>query len=293
MGLLSGYGSDESASSAGEPGAKRRRVVRLDYAKLPVSRPLPLPSREAAAQQLLEEPEEAEGAESEDEDSESSSNDSANEGRQEQSPALDEEAISMAEMPSSLVDLLPRPKKEMAAPLLSDSQVDIDFATAGKPKEKPQAMGDTNAWVVRAAQVPEVEETQDELPERLQKHPLLRTLQASPAGPTQAEVAHLTSSSAKLLHISADSMKDPNWRLNNLVSGQPGLLRASRVPADISQYDQARWQGSTLSNPSKTQKRKHHINWLAQEAIEKEAEDLDRAAGGKLTKAQTRSRYGW
>ena len=26
----------------------------LDYAKLPVSRPLPLPSREAAAQQLLE-----------------------------------------------------------------------------------------------------------------------------------------------------------------------------------------------------------------------------------------------
>ncbi|CAE7828076.1 unnamed protein product, partial [Symbiodinium necroappetens] len=279
-----------------------RRVVRLDYAKLPMSRPLPLPLAKQAAAATDELPEQEEGdttdpdatSESENQVQESlSSNENSDKEVQEtELPPMEEDVLSSAEPSSSLVSLLPRPKKELLDPG-KESQIEIDFATAGKPREKPHAAGDANAWVVRAAHVPEITEAQEAPSARLLKHPLLRTLQASPAGPSQADVDHLTSSSAKVLHISADSMKDPDWRLNNLVTGQPGLLRASRVPSEISQYDQERWQSTTMSNPSKTQKRKHHINWLAHEAIEKEQEDLDRAAGGRMFKAQTRSRYGW
>mmetsp|Transcript_35099 Transcript_35099/g.72141 ORF Transcript_35099/g.72141 Transcript_35099/m.72141 type:complete len:302 (+) Transcript_35099:37-942(+) len=301
MGLLSGYGSDESTSSDDRKVAKRRRVVRLDYAKLPMSRPLPLPLAKQAAAATEELPGQEEGdstdpnatSESENQESLSGNESSEKEAQETELPPMDEDVFSSAEPSLSLVSLLPRPKKELVLDPGKESQIEIDFATAGKPKEKPHAMGDANAWVVRAAHVPEITEAQEAPSARLLKHPLLRTLQASPAGPSQAEVDHLMSSSAKVMHISADSMKDPEWQMNNLLTGQPGLLRASRVPSEISQYDQVRWQSTTMSNPSKTQKRKHHINWLAHEAIEKEQEDLDRAAGGKLTKAQTRSRYGW
>ncbi|CAE7546792.1 unnamed protein product [Symbiodinium sp. CCMP2592] len=268
-----------------------------------MSRPLPLPLAKQAAAATEELPGQEEGdstdpnatSESENQVQESlSGNESSEKEAQETELAsMDEDVFSSAGPSSSLVSLLPRPKKEPVLDPGKESQIEIDFATAGKPKEKPHAMGDANAWVVRAAHVPEITEAQEAPSARLLKHPLLRTLQASPAGPSQAEVDHLTSSSAKVMHISADSMKDPDWQMNNLLTGQPGLLRASRVPSEISQYDQVRWQSTTMSNPSKTQKRKHHINWLAHEAIEKEQEDLDRAAGGKLTKAQTRSRYGW
>jgi len=292
MGLLTGYGSDDSSSEKSGQPARKRRVIRLDYAKLPISRPLP-PIGVTETKQEQESRSPSDGEQEESGSGIQSSEDEADNEKEEAEVADAEDNMSSVLAPTTLAHFLPAPRQAVPANLQSQSQVEIDYSVVGKPTEKPKSVG-ANAWIIRPRKnVPEVEESQEELPASLLKHPMLRTLQSGPAGPSQADVEHLKSESAKVIHIRADSMKDPDWKLNNLVSGQPGLLRASRVPSEISQYDQERWQSTTLSNPSKTQKRKHHINWLAHEAIEKEAEDLDRAAGGKLTKAQTRSRYGW
>eukprot|EP00913_Durusdinium_trenchii_P009319 g8757.t1 len=73
-------------------------------------------------------------------------------------------------------------------------------------------------------------------------------------------------------------MQDKDWKMNSLLVGQPGYMRGYAVPKGVSQFDTDQ---------------KSHINWLAQDAINKEAEHLDRAAQGKMSKAQTYGRYGW
>ncbi|CAJ1377305.1 unnamed protein product [Effrenium voratum] len=278
MGLLDGYDSDESTAPERNT---RRRVVRLDYAKLPVSRRLDPAAREVPARIVEPDAGEleklAQAKQKEDSESECSGSDSDDTSRPE--PASNCEAPVGA-----LPFLLPAPKAEGQA-----ASIEIDFKALGKPREKPQAASQVNAWLIKRPFAPTVEEEEEEqFPESLLKHPMLR----SRAGPTQSEVAELQSRK-KVVHIRADSMKDPDWQLNSLLVGQPGHLRGHAVPTAVSQFETEEWNQSTLSYPSRSQKRKSQINWLAQEAINKEAEHLDRVAHGKQCKAQTWHKYGW
>merc|ERR1712228_1045002 len=93
--------------------------------------------------------------------------------------------------------------------------------------------------------------------------------------------------------VTSDELRDPDWYLHNQVSGGPGLHAGKKVPLEISAYDATKWHQTTHKDPSRIQKRKHQINWLAHEAMEKEAEMLDRAASSRLTKSQTQMKYGW
>ncbi|CAK0845755.1 unnamed protein product, partial [Prorocentrum cordatum] len=88
-------------------------------------------------------------------------------------------------------------------------------------------------------------------------------------------------------------MMDPDWSMNNLIHGGPGLHSGKTVAEEVSMYETEAWKKTTLANPNRTQKRKHQINWLAQEAIDKEAEMLDRQANGRMSKGQTAMKYGW
>jgi hypothetical protein len=45
--------------------------------------------------------------------------------------------------------------------------------------------------------------------------------------------------------------------------------------------------------PTKTQRRKHQLNWLAYEAAQKEVEMMERQAEAKRTKQEVRRKYGW
>jgi Mitotic checkpoint regulator, MAD2B-interacting len=50
---------------------------------------------------------------------------------------------------------------------------------------------------------------------------------------------------------------------------------------------------STGIAASKTQKQKHHVNYLAEEAREKEAHLLEKNAAGRSKQRDTRQKYGW
>merc|ERR1711974_173093 len=93
--------------------------------------------------------------------------------------------------------------------------------------------------------------------------------------------------------IKAEELRDPDWYMANQVAGGPGLHKGRSVAVEVSNYDTAKWGQTKHANPSRVQKRKHQINWLAQEAMEKEAEMLDRNATSRLTKSQTSLKYGW
>lgn len=295
MDLLSGYGSSDDEQDASRkttsPGAGKRKL-RLDYSRLPVSRPL----QAISPRQLEQEPDagllELEAARA------ASRHGQVNGGRRsspsperKRSCSESSEADSHdAARPVAGASWLPPPKQQPAA---SSQELVIDFSAAGRPKEKQQVTAGTNAWLVRAASIPDVEEKECALPVDIFKHPMLRNARASPDGPPPEEVNYLKSNLAQLRHVSAENMRDPDWQLTSLLEGQPGLLRGGRVPSAISAYDSEQWQSTTHATPSRTQKRKHHINWLASVAIEQEAELLDRAASGRLTKAQTLARYGW
>ena len=111
-------------------------------------------------------------------------------------------------------------------------------------------------------------------------------------GPTQEDLAQMRATS-KFRNIKADDMRDPNWYMTNQITGGPGLHKGKTVTPEVSMYDSETWRRTTHADPSRIQKRKHQINWLAHEAIEKEAELLDRAASTRLSKSQTSLKYGW
>ena len=58
-------------------------------------------------------------------------------------------------------------------------------------------------------------------------------------------------------------------------------------------YDASSGETRTTQDASRTHKRKHHINSLAIQAAEREAELMEGRARGMLTKAQTQGKYGW
>jgi len=259
MGLLEGYGSSDE-----EPcHAPKKRIVA--YGKLPVSRPL-----SSGRESRRTEPElEPDAGELEKQAAAAAAQEARrSEERLGSDSSSEEENPEEANLAEQTASWLPAPKSRAA------EEVEIDFS-ASKPREKPRAAAAATAWLVKAASVPEVEEPETELPSSILKHPMLRELRDP------------------MKHIQANSLTDPDWEMNSLLSGQPGFHRGSKVADNASMYDAERWQQTTFANPSRTQKRKHHINWLASTAIEQEAELLDRAAGTSIIKAQTAARYGW
>lgn len=111
-------------------------------------------------------------------------------------------------------------------------------------------------------------------------------------GPSLDDLHHMRTV-PNFTKIAAVDIQDPDWFMKNQVSGGPGLHKGKNVAEEVSQYETSAWKKNSLSESSKTQKRKHQINWLAQEAIDNEAEMLDRNSQGKLTKSQTSMKYGW
>merc|ERR1712139_252102 len=144
---------------------------------------------------------------------------------------------------------------------------------------------------MRGVSAPDVEENVD-LPKDVMNHPMFRNDATAGAGGDRPSLAELDElKSMKFMKtISASDVQDPDWYMNNQIQG-PGLNK--KVTEEVSMYEQKTWNKTTHANPTKNHKRKHQINWLAHEAMEKEAELLDRAASSRLTKAQTSMKYGW
>lgn len=172
-----------------------------------------------------------------------------------------------------------------------EEEVQIDFDSAGKPKEKPRAMPGATSWLVQAAGVPDIVEAET-LPKSILSHPMFSEKKARRGGASWQDLQRLRSQE-RFPHIHADAMKDATWHAGDLLSSTMMHHKGKRLPSEVSMYDAEQWQTTSHANPSKIQKRKHQINWLAHEAMEKEAELLDRSAASRLTKAQTVAKYGW
>eukprot|EP00929_Paragymnodinium_shiwhaense_P000164 TRINITY_DN100405_c0_g1_i1.p1 TRINITY_DN100405_c0_g1~~TRINITY_DN100405_c0_g1_i1.p1 ORF type:complete len:283 (+),score=79.65 TRINITY_DN100405_c0_g1_i1:89-937(+) len=282
MDLLGGYGSDGEGGSSdadddngpkpqpspdpADAGPKRKKV---DISRLPISRPLAVGGGPETEEAPLKKAAELEKLR-------------PSNGR-------------------SLLDSLPAPKATLgsaggdAFESAGGGGARIDLSGIGKPKKKlPEAEPNVAGLLRTDVLLP------DEIPEAARNHALFGgngkkgpALEVGPDGPSLDDLAQMKATKS-FTSISADEMKDPNWFMNNLASaGGPGLHKGKSVPQEISQYESEKWQQSIHANPNRSQKRKHQINWLAQEAMDKEAEMLDRNASGRLTKAQTQMKYGW
>jgi len=166
--------------------------------------------------------------------------------------------------------------------------VRIDLGLSVPRKEKPTAV--VSEILRPNGAVDDIEEDSNLVPDHMARHPMFsQGLQQD--GPSQEDLAFLRRE-PKFLKINAEDMKDPDWYMKNQVAGGPGLHKGKTVPEEVSSFEGKRWKQTTHADPSRIQKRKHQINWLAHEAMENEAETLDRNASGRLTKAQTSMKYG-
>lgn len=192
----------------------------------------------------------------------------------------------------SLVASLPAPKVTLGSESSQSSAVRIDLSGLGRLKNKQHQKFVDVAGLIHKEIDHDVEE--EEVRENFQNHSMFNegSQTGCSNGPTREELDEMRSV-RNFTKIQADDMKDPNWYMTNQIAGGPGLHKGKKVPAEISSYDSNHWHGTTHANPSRIQKRKHQINWLANEAMEKEAELLDRNVSNKLTKAQTQMKYGW
>lgn len=174
-------------------------------------------------------------------------------------------------------------------------EVFIDFGKAGRPSERPRAVAASTTWLLEAPRAPEIEEPAGrDVSDQLLRHPMFRGgVQRVADGPSEADIQQLRGARGGLVHIDQDAVRDPTWCLHNRMTGGPGLHPGEKVPMEVSQYSSDEWSKTTHADPSRTQKRKHQINWLAHEAIEKEAEMLDRAASGRDIKSKSLMKYGW
>merc|ERR1719183_2201914 len=101
-------------------------------------------------------------------------------------------------------------------------------------------------------------------------HPMFASAERTPDGPSEDELARMRSMKS-FTSIDADSLRDPDWYMNEKINGASVFHKGKKLASEQSQYDVDNWNGTTDAQPSRVQKRKHQINWLANEAIEKEA----------------------
>lgn len=252
--------SDASPTSGdgGDPSdlalLKKRKI---DYSKLPTSRPL-----------NLETPKVAEEVEA---------------------PLKKAAQLAANPVGQSLLAALPPPKVTLGKETSSNS-IRLDLSDVIKPpreKSKVPVEG-----LLRPDNFADPDEEAAEVPANVLNHPMFSTHAVQPDGPSAEDLVELRKP-RQFVEVNAEDMKDPDWYLNNQISGGPGYLTKKRVSDDISMYDGQGWKQTTHANPSRVQKRKHQINWLATEAMEKEAEMLERGSQKIMSKAQTHAKYGW
>jgi len=136
-------------------------------------------------------------------------------------------------------------------------------------------------------------EDEEGVPDSAMSHPMFN-VKGGGDGPTQEELEEIRAKKGNMVFIKQTDLQSPNWQEENMISGANEMLaRHAKVPDEMSSFESKRWAQTTHAAPSKQQKRKHQINWLAGEAIDKESELADRNASGKLSKAQTSFKYGW
>jgi hypothetical protein len=259
-------GRSAGAALDGAPKTKRR----VDVSRLPISRPLSL---DPASHQR--------------------------DAKGEEAPLkrLAELDSARVEAGRSLVGLLPAPRATLGsaggdvysgAGAAGGLRLDL----SGLKKEKPREV--SAAEVLRSERsvlLPDLL-VEPEVPESAMKHALFGGGGLEQDGPSADDLHHMRKLK-DFTSIAADDLRDPDWFMANQVSGGPGLHKGKSVALEVSNYDAGAWKQTTHANPNRTQKRKHQINWLAQEAMEKEAEMLDRNANRTLTKSQTSMKYGW
>jgi len=233
---------------------KKRKI---DYSKLPTSRPLNLETPKAT----------------------------------EEVEAPLKKAAQLAANPvgQSLLAALPPPKVTLGKETSSNS-IRLDLSDVIKPpreKSKVPVEG-----LLRPDNFADPEEEAAQVPANVLNHPMFSASAVQPDGPSADDLVELRKP-RQFVEVNADDMKDPDWYMNNQIQGGPGYLTKKRVSDDASMYDGQGWKQTTHANPSRVQKRKHQINWLATEAMEKEAEMLERGSQKIQSKAQTHAKYGW
>ncbi|CAJ1435660.1 unnamed protein product [Effrenium voratum] len=170
------------------------------------------------------------------------------------------------------------------------SSIRLDLSEVIKPpREKSYAPVE---GLLRPEDYKDQDEEAADVPANVFNHPMFSTHVVQPDGPSADDLVELRKPQ-KFVELNADDMKDPDWYMKDQISGGPGYLTKKRVSDDVSMYDGQGWKQTTHANPSRVQKRKHQINWLATEAMEKEAEYLERGSQKIQSKAQTHAKYGW
>jgi len=195
------------------------------------------------------------------------------------------------------LDALPAPRVTLG--LESDmngsgSRLDLSGISFSRKKEAaPGVVFEENGNMKGKMGISCPEVAEQAIPANLLNHPMFRNDENAGAGGTPTARDLHAMRETKFLSIKSTDVQDPDWYLKNMMSGGPGLHAGKTVTDEVSMYEAKTWKETTHADPSKNQKKKHQINWLATEAMEKEAEMLDRAANSRLTKSQTSMKYGW
>lgn len=184
----------------------------------------------------------------------------------------------------SLLASLPPPKVTLGNEVHQRGMINLDLSTLTKKDRKYEKNNSAPVHLHNQMCL-----------ERTCANPMLGEAQGAVGsdGPSAEEIEEMRSINS-FTQIDAEQIRDPDWFMQSCINGGgPGLHSGKTVPSEMSMYEARSWSGTTHANPSRVQKRKHQINWLAHDAMEKEAELLDRAATSRLTKSQTQMKYGW
>mmetsp|Transcript_68928 Transcript_68928/g.165430 ORF Transcript_68928/g.165430 Transcript_68928/m.165430 type:complete len:299 (+) Transcript_68928:50-946(+) len=298
MDLLGGYGSDgsdaedtaqqASASKPTKPVAADGKK-RIDYSKLPIAKPLALEVT-APVPKAKRKGGDDESDEDEDEDDD--------EDEVEEPPlkkAAELEKVSRSEG-LSILAALPQPKSKLGDGGGRGARLDVSGFR--EPRVMPKAANPADVLKPEGSLLRPDDLAEELVPDSLASHPMFsdakvtRDGRASGDGPSEEELAQIRATK-NFTSIKAQEMTDPDWYMQSIIAGGGPAVQGKKLPEEQSMYESGKWSQSTHANPSRVQKRKHQINWLANEAMEKEAELQDRASQNRLTKAQTQMKYGW
>lgn len=289
MDALGGYGSDDSGDSdeapqakpepAPAPGAKRK----IDFRKLPLARPLDLGGGGGAA--VSSRPAGAPG-----------------DGRIGDEAPLKKAALldNRASGALGLLSALPKPKVTLGAEADKSGGGGgwgggggggsrLDVSGIMKAPSVLRAPGD----MLKFGGISDPIREDQAVPDAVINHKMFSNGPAGD-GPTREDLEEMKATKHNFVFLKQTDLQSSDWQRQNMISGADQSLANNRkVNPECSNFESKRWAQTTHAAPSKQQKTKNQINYLAGEAISNEAELLDRNSSGKLSKAQTSLKYGW
>ncbi|CAK9109419.1 Protein RIK [Durusdinium trenchii] len=156
----------------------------------------------------------------------------------------------------SLLAALPPPKVTLGKETSSSIRLDLsDAAWRAQEKSRVPVEG-----LLRPENFADDDEEAAQVPANVLNHPMFSTEAVQPDGPSAEDLLELRKP-RQFVEVNAEDMKDPDWYMKDQMNGGPGYLTKKRVSDDMSMYDGKGWRQTTHANPSRVQKRKHHINW--------------------------------